>query len=137
MDDHESSTAYNFAKKAHEGQFRRDRVTPYFNHSMTVADKVSKYGYEYVCVAYLHDVLEDTNVTSNDLIANGFTQNIVEAVELLTKKETQTYDEYLHGIRSNKLARRVKIADMLSNLGDDPTDKQIVRYAKGLLYLVE
>ena len=132
----------NIATRAHSGQFRRDGVTEYIVHPITVADKVAKFGYEYVCVAYLHDVLEDTDFTAKDLLAQGIPSNIVSAVQTLTKeKDTSSwrsgyYAQYLYDIKNNELARRVKVADMLSNLGDDPTDKQIVKYAKGLVYLM-
>jgi len=43
----------------------------------------------------------------------------------------------LYCVKCNELARKVKIADMLSNLADNPTDKQIKKYAKGLLFLVD
>ena len=43
---------FGIAANAHNGQYRRDGTTPYIKHSMAVADRVIKYGYEYVCVAY-------------------------------------------------------------------------------------
>ena len=46
------------------------------------------------------------------------------------------YEDYLGGIKGNPIAKKVKIADMLSNLSDHPSDRQIVKYAKGLLLLV-
>ena len=126
------------ALTAHAGQFRRDGVTPYFRHPMAVADRVAKYGHEYVYVAYLHDVLEDVNMgLIQDFYDLGIPENIITAVILLTKHKGVNYDDYLKNIKSNELARRVKIADMLSNLADDPTDKQIVKYAKGLTYLMK
>ena len=133
---------FGIAAAAHNGQFRRDGKTPYIKHPMAVADRVSKYGHEYVCVAYLHDVLEDTDVTAQDLLNQGIPSNIVEAVKDLTKEKGMHYsgyyfDEYLFTIKRNELARRVKIADMLANLADDPTDKQIVKYSKGLQYLLD
>lgn len=128
--------SFGIAATAHNGQYRRDGTTPYIKHPMAVADRVIKYGYEYVCVAYLHDVLEDTNVTYDILIENGIPENIVKAVEILTKGEDQNYDEYLYYVKSNEVAKRVKIADILSNLADDPTDKQIIKYAKALTYLM-
>jgi (p)ppGpp synthase/HD superfamily hydrolase len=125
------------AIKAHSNQYRRDGVTPYIKHPMEVARRVSHLGHEYVCVAYLHDVLEDTKVTYSDLEKEGIPENILKAVEILTKSEDISYDEYLYSIKCNKLACQVKIADMLSNLADKPTDKQIKKYAKGLLFLVD
>lgn len=131
------NNAFNFAKVAHHGQFRRDGVTPYFNHPKDVARRVTKYGYKYIVVAYLHDVLEDTNATVNDLRNAGFDEDIIAAVTLLTKDDKLSYDEYLTWIKSNDLARVVKVADMLSNLADDPNDKQITKYVNGISYLIK
>lgn len=125
------------AEKAHDGQFRRNGKTPYIDHVHAVANRACNFGREYTCVAYLHDVLEDSDLTAKDLIAFGVPKNIVDAVELLTKKGDLTYSEYLYRIRLSELARRVKICDMISNLADDPTDKQIAKYASGLQYLME
>ena len=130
------------AQRVHAGQFRRDKVTPYINHPIDVANRVKKFGQEYMAVAYLHDVLEDTNITARDLLDSGMSADIVEAVKTLTKEKGIYYsgyyfDEYLWLVKQNEIARRVKIADMISNLADDPTDKQIARYAEGLVYLME
>jgi len=128
------------AVKAHAGQYRRDGKTPYIKHPFAVADRVSHLDHEYVCVAYLHDVLEDTKVTYSDLENEGIPENILKAVAILSKNlynENVSYDQYLVCVKRNELARKVKIADMLSNLADNPTDKQIKKYAKGLLFLVD
>lgn len=127
----------SIAESAHKGQFRRDGNTPYIRHVYAVENKVAHLGPEYRCVAYLHDVLEDSDLTAQDLLVQGVPKNIVDAVELLTKQSDLTYKQYLYHIRFNELARRVKIADMVSNLADKPTDKQIAKYASGLQYLVE
>ena len=131
------NNAFNLAKIAHHGQFRRDGVTPYFNHPKDVARRVTKYGYKYIVVAYLHDVLEDTKTTVKNLFDAGFDEDIVTAVMLLTKDNRLSYDEYLRLIKANDLARLVKLADMLSNLADDPTDKQITKYVNGISYLIQ
>ena len=54
-------------------------------------------------------------------------------VELLTKSDGLAYELYLERIRSDPVAKRVKIADMLANLSDTPSEHQIVKNAKGLL----
>ena len=139
-DDHDyvvRGIAFRIAKNAHSGQFRRDGLTPYINHPISVAERVQHFGYKYVCVAYLHDVLEDTSVTADELAREGIPDDIIEAVQLLTKHDDQSYDEYLFLINQNELARRVKIADMLTNLADNPTKNQIKKYAKGLLFLID
>jgi (p)ppGpp synthase/HD superfamily hydrolase len=134
------SLSMQIAIKAHFGQYRRDGVTPYIKHPIAVADRVSHLGYEYACVAYLHDVIEDTKVTDSDLKDEGIPENILKAVAILSKNlynENVSYDQYLSCVKKNELARKVKIADMISNLADNPTDKQIKKYAKGLLFLVD
>ena len=57
-------------------------------------------------------------------------------MELLTKNDGLEYEQYLRRIKSDPVAKRVKIADMLANLGDRPSERQIVKYAKGLLILL-
>lgn len=125
------------AISAHAGQFRRDGKTPYIEHPYTVANRVEHLGYKYVCVALAHDLLEDTKVTAHDLLTMGIEEDIVAAVQILTKHPSRSYDEYIKVVKSNELARQVKIADMLSNLADSPTIKQIRKYSQGLLFLTE
>jgi (p)ppGpp synthase/HD superfamily hydrolase len=125
------------AEKAHSGQYRRDGKTPYIEHIYAVEKRVSHLGNDYRAVAIAHDLLEDTDITSYDLLKEGVPEHIVAAVSLLTKYVGMTYKKYLVEVKANELARRVKIADMLSNLADDPTDNQIKKYAKGLDFLVD
>ena len=125
------------AINAHAGQTRRDKKTPYIEHCYAVAKRVAHLGNKYICVALLHDVLEETKVTAHDLLTAGVDEDIVVAVQLLTKHPSRSYDEYLKLVKFNNLACHVKIADMLSNLADSPTNKQIRKYAKGLLFLTE
>ena len=127
--------AEEVARTAHAGQFRRDGVRPYVVHPEAVASRVGD-DPQALAVAWLHDVLEDTAVTEDDLRADGFPAAVVDAVAALTKREGVSYDAYLRGVAALPLARAVKVADMLSNLADDPTDRQIVKYARGLLVLV-
>ena len=92
-------------------------------------------------VAFYHDTLEDTDVTVDDLtvqVAKGFIPaSVVVAVDLLTKKKGEPYLIMIERIKENKLATAVKIADNLSNLSDSPTDRQIIKYSKSLLILVD
>jgi len=125
--------AVNIAEKAHCGQFRRDGITPYIEHPRQVADMLT---YEdQKCVAWLHDVIEDTQMTMEDLGRMGVRPRIAIAVSALTKREGMTYTNYLHQVKSNDLATVVKIADMLCNLLDSPTQKQIEKYKQGLMFL--
>lgn len=137
------SQLWDWAAKAHEGQTRRDGHTPYFNHCMRVA--TSPYIWdgdhklsilELASVGIFHDVLEDTDVTAEDMRKAGISEVIIKAVETITKKKGQSYSDYLTEVKANELARIVKIVDMLANLSDNPTEKQILKYAQGLTILL-
>lgn len=125
------------ARWAHYGQFRRDGVTPYIKHPESVARRLQGDWDSVTAVAWLHDVIEDTAETVESLTVLGLPHHIIESVQALTKKEGQSYHDYLTGVKGNETARKVKIADMLDNLSDSPTKKQIVKYAKGLLFLLD
>lgn len=127
--------AREIATKAHHGQYRRDGVTPYINHPEQVVTRVGS-DPNLIAAAWLHDVLEDTAETKESLSDKGVPKNVVQAVELLTKTPGVSYEIYLDAISKNEIATCVKIADMLSNLADGPTEKQIRKYATGLLKLV-
>jgi (p)ppGpp synthase/HD superfamily hydrolase len=66
-------------------------------------------------VAILHDVVEDTEVTLNDLQEAGFGENVLEAVRLLTHEDDLSYEDYVLRLKSNPLARKVKLADLNDN----------------------
>jgi len=116
------------------GQFRRGGVIPYIEHPRAVVSRVGD-DQEAQIVAWLHDVIEDTEETADSLIKAGIPSKLVAAVELVTKPREAVYETYLANIASCPIATKVKIADMLSNLADNPTKKQIQKYARGLLRL--
>lgn len=128
-------SARNFAQLAHSGQYRRDGITPYFNHVDGVARLVKPQKPEYIATAYLHDVIEDTDYSSVDLLKAGFPKMVVNAVLILTKFDHLSYEDYLKKVKENVIAKAVKIADMTYNLNDTPSQKQIEKYKKGLEYL--
>ena len=102
--------AFRFASKAHAGQV--DKLgEPYIYHPFSVAAKLDTPNE--VMAALLHDVIEDTDATIDDL--KYFPPEVVGAVKQLTKVKGVSYEEYLHGIRSNPLALRVKLADLAHN----------------------
>lgn len=127
--------ARTIATQAHEGQFRRDGVTPYIKHPAAVASRAPKTP-ESQAAGWLHDVLEDTELTREDLTREGIPDAVVAAVEALTKQGELSYEENLNRVAANELAKGVKIADMLSNLADSPTENQIRKYSRGLLLLL-
>ena len=132
--------ALKIATEAHKGQVDKAGV-PYINHPLTVASLVETE--EEKIVALLHDTIEDTNITEQDLLNYGFSNKIVEAVKLLThNKKEIPYMEYVTKIKNNELARKVKIADLTHNSDlsrlKEVTEKDIKRYEKykkALIYL--
>lgn len=113
--------ALEFAKKKHEGQFR-DEGVPYFEHIKGVMEilinETNTYDDIVLTIAALHDVLEDTDCTYEEL-EKIFGSNIAGSVNLLTRKEGQSFDEYAKNIFENEdypYVRKVKLADRLHNL---------------------
>lgn len=104
--------AMNIAYEAHKGQFDKCGV-PYIYHPIHLAeqmdDEVS------TCVALLHDVIEDTSVTFEDLEKEGYTGEIIEALRLLTHDDAVAYMDYVRSIKANPVAKKVKLADLKHN----------------------
>lgn len=126
-----------FAYRAHNGQTRRDCFTPYISHPRNVTEKLRGESDEVIMTAWLHDVLEDTEETPDSMRAAGIPESVIGAVQILTKVPGEDYSVYLARVKAHPIARKVKIADMLSNLSDSPTNKQILKYAYGLILLVD
>lgn len=104
--------AHEIAKRAHKGQVDKAGA-PYILHPETVASFVTKDDEK--IVAYLHDVIEDTPCQLRDLENAGFSSEIIKAVDLLTRKTGQSYKQYLKLVKTNELARVVKLADLKHN----------------------
>ena len=68
-----------------------------------------------VCVALLHDVVEDTDITFEDLEKEGFNNKVIDALKLLTHVDDTPYMEYVKKIKLNDIARKVKLADLKHN----------------------
>lgn len=132
--------ALELAEKAHAGQYRRDGTTAYVVHPIRVASKLAAKGEsdEVVAAALLHDVLEDGNKSViQEEPYPKFPITVLAAVNALTKGEEESYSSYLERVKANGIARKVKVADILDNLSDDPSDYQIRKYATALLFLVD
>ncbi|MBV6514212.1 MAG: hypothetical protein FMNOHCHN_03802 [Ignavibacteriaceae bacterium] len=133
--------AYELAEKAHQGQTRRDGITPYFNHVKDVARVAGdRFGFddELIATALCHDLLEQCGISEIKMFDAGLSQAVIEAVQWLTLNRERSYEENIRAIKNSKnpLAIKVKIADNLANLADSPTDKQILKYAKSLQILL-
>lgn len=112
MKQSQSEKAYEIAKKAHLGQIDK-AGEDYIKHPEKVASFVNSD--EEKAVAYLHDVIEDTELTLEDLREYGFSEEVLKAVDVITKKKGQDYQTYLNSVKENKLARVVKLADLGHN----------------------
>jgi metal dependent phosphohydrolase, HD region len=104
--------ALAIARKAHAGQADKAGVD-YIQHPLYVASQFKTE--QEKAVALLHDVLEDSDITVADLLAYGLSNEVVTAVQTLTKKKGQSYQDYLEKVKSNNLARVVKLADLKHN----------------------
>lgn len=87
---------------------------PYLGHPARVAESCETDDER--MVGLMHDLIEDTDVTAQTLIDEGFPTHVVEAVVALSRQEGETYDEFIERLAPNPLARRVKIADLLDNM---------------------
>jgi len=133
--------ALKIAQKAHEGQ--KDKGgKPYINHPIAVAELVESPTEK--MVALLHDVCEDTDVTIDDLRAAGFSDDVLNAVQAITKVNGESYEEYLERVARNPIATAVKIADMTHNsdlgriLSPSPRDfERVERYQANILKLTQ
>lgn len=76
-------------------------------------------GFRAQMVAVLHDVLEDTEVTVNQLRETALPDEVVTAILVLTHNAEHTYEEYVEQVAGNSLARAVKLADLVDNLANN------------------
>jgi (p)ppGpp synthase/HD superfamily hydrolase len=123
--------AKDIATKAHQGQ--KDKAgQPYITHPEFVASQVTSD--EAKAVAWLHDVVEDTHITLEDLRNAGLPESVIEGVNALTKQGEEDYEGYLERVAANPLAKAVKIADLKHNMDTSRltviTDKTRVRLEK-------
>jgi hypothetical protein len=86
----------------------------YFQHPMRVALRCA--GTEQKIVALLHDIIEDTSVTPEYLLEQGFSQTIVDAILSLTKREGESYEDFICRAAENPIGRVVKLQDLKDNL---------------------
>lgn len=114
--------AAKLAERAHEGQVDK-AGQPYIEHPARVAARVRVLGGSDTAVvaAWLHDVVEDSALSLEDLKTEGIPQEVLSAVDALTKRPGEDRMTYLHRVRQNTVALLVKTADV-----DDNTDPQRV-----------
>lgn len=125
--------AYNISREAHYGQVDKGGQ-PYWFHIHAVATQMDTE--EEMAVGFLHDTLEDTDLTAEDLLNAGIPENVVDAVKVMTHDPAVPYMDYIASIKENPLARKVKIADLKHNSClfrlSEVTEKDIERCRKYL-----
>ncbi len=138
-----TNKAMKFAYSAHQGQVDYNGI-PYIFHPIHLAeqmdDEIS------CCAALLHDVVEDTAVTMEDL-AKEFPEEVIAVLRLLTHEEGVPYFDYVRKIKANPIAVKIKLADIAHNsdqtrcVGSDLTEEQLAywrdKYTKARAILKE
>ena len=123
--------AIEIAAKAHAGQVDK-AGQPYVLHPLRMMLAVTTP--EARMAAVLHDVVEDTAVTLDELRAEGFPASVLEAVEALTKREGEDYEAFIRRVAPNPIAREVKLADLRDNSDlsriAEPTERDFARVEK-------
>ena len=126
---------------AHKDQVDKTGL-PYVFHPFHLAEQMDD-EISTVC-ALLHDVVEDTDLTFNDLLIMGFPSEVIEVLKLLTHNDDTPYIDYVKKIKGNTTAVKVKIADLKHNsditrldVVDEWAEKRNQKYAQALKLLQE
>ena len=135
----ETKKAMKLAYNYHHGQEDKANM-PYFYHPLLVANEMDDE--DSTVVALLHDVVEDTTCTMEDLKKAGFSDRVLEALALMTHDDDTPYMEYVKRLSLNPIARKVKRADLRHNSDltrrDEITEEAlslVKRYKKAIEFL--
>lgn len=120
--------AKQVATAAHNGQTRRGG-DPYITHPARIAARVEN---RLKPIAWLHDVVEDTNITIANLRSMGFPDYVLDAVDLLTHRKIDSNEVYWKKLLTNKDAITVKLEDIRDNLASNPSDYARQKYTRAL-----
>ena len=104
--------AIELAEKHHKGQLDKGG-NPYINHPLAVMKRLNRP--EEKIVGVLHDIVEDTEVTLENLKEYGFPENIILGVDSVTRREGESRAAFIYRAKLNELGRSVKIADLKEN----------------------
>jgi (p)ppGpp synthase/HD superfamily hydrolase len=123
--------AVQIAAQAHQGQ--RDKAgAPYLLHPLRMMMRMESEAA--MMTAVLHDVVEDSAWTLDQLRAEGFSEEVLQAVECLTHRLGESYDEFVARVQTNAIARQVKLADLEDNMNirrmAEITPKDLARLEK-------
>lgn len=128
------------AAEKHSGQFDKSGM-PYILHPSTVAHKLKTTDLELMCIAWGHDLVEDTDVTYYDLKELGFSNRVIEGIRALTKVPGETQTEYRVKVMANLDATLVKMQDLRHNSDlrrlKGVTEKDITRTTRYMQFYKE
>jgi len=106
--------AIEIAISAHDGQLDTNNDRPYIEHPFRVMN--AGHTLQEKIVGILHDVVEDTPWTLEQLTEEGFSKEIVDGVDAMSRRDSETYDEYILRLQDNLIAVRVKLNDLTDNM---------------------
>ncbi len=121
------------ALEAHRGQvYPAPEPEPYIFHPLRVMLGVTSRVAQIVAV--LHDVVEDSDTTLSALAELGFSQAILDALDCITHRPGEAYEDYVDRLAANPVARQVKLSDLRDNLANNralpPTSGNLARIAR-------
>lgn len=136
-----TKAALKICFEAHKEQVDKSGM-PYVFHPFHLAEQMEDE--KTTIVALLHDVIEDTDYTFDDLIRLGFDDDVIEALKLMTHDDDVPYMEYVAKIKDNSIAKAVKLADLrhnsdLSRLDtvDERAIKRVEKYKSAIGFLLQ
>jgi (p)ppGpp synthase/HD superfamily hydrolase len=133
LEDTQISRAAHLSAFAHRNQFRNDGTTPYLAHILQVVLGLDNPDRETLMVAWLHDTVEDTDLTLDELSHDyKFSQSVVDAVDTITKRAHEKYDDFIVRVTQNRIALAVKEVGIRHNLSDSPSARQVKKYSSAL-----
>ena len=131
--------AVEVAIDAHKGVVDKGGM-PYIMHPLRVSNKCKTF--EGKIVGLLHDVVEDSDYTFEDLEKMGFSKEIIDSLKLLTHTKNEKYFDYIQKIKDNKISVEVKLSDLEDNMNlnrlleiTEKDLKRIEKYKKAYAFL--
>lgn len=126
--------------EAHKNQRDKNGI-PYIFHPIHLAEQMTDE--DTICVALLHDVVEDTSITFEQLKSEGFSKDIMDALKLMTHDKSIPYMDYVKEIKANSIATAVKLADLKHNsdltrldVVDEKALKRVEKYKQAIELLL-
>lgn len=126
--------------EAHKNQTDKNGI-PYIFHPIHLAEQMTDE--DSICVALLHDVVEDTAITFEQLESEGFSKDIIDALKLMTHDDSIPYMDYVKEIKTNSIATAVKLADLKHNsdltrldVVDEKALKRVEKYKQAIELLL-